>query len=444
MTPGLVPATQQLFERYGSGRLAWAALLEPAIRLAEDGFPLYPQIARYYDEDYHGLGGVRRNLRAQTAESPAARAMLFKPDGGPYHNGEVLVLKDLARTLTRIAAEGPEVYSRGEIARLMAADIEAHGGYVMYEDMAEFVVEPRAPIRTTYRGFEVATNPPPGRGMVQLIALNILEGFDLRSLGQDTAEYAALVSKVFECAFDDEVRYLADPALHPVPLDELLSKEHAARWRAALKAQSGAAGTGVSSAAAPDSCTTHFSLMDDAGNTVSMTHSIGGASGAGVLTPGTGALHNMHMGLFDPRPGTIDSIVPGKRMSKTVQTIVYQDGEPILAVGGAGGLRIMTATTLVLLNVLDHGMSAAEAVDAPRFHCDDEGIILVEPQVKEATLAGLRQRGFRIETEPFLAHAHAVSRDPSTGEIDGGSDTWGRSHRGVAGYFEGDLEKESR
>ncbi|HSJ55839.1 MAG TPA: gamma-glutamyltransferase [Anaerolineae bacterium] len=436
MTPGFVPATQQLYERFGSGRLSWEALLAPAVRLARDGFPIYPQLVRFWDEQYVAVSDVGWNLRTKVAPNAAATALLFKPGGRRYQNGELFRQPDLAHTLQRIAVEGPELFYRGDIARQVAGDIAAHGGFVTYDDMANFPVETKEPIRITYRGYEIAANPPPGNGIVALIMLNILEGYDLAAMDRRSPQYAELLARAMQCAFDDRARYRGDPRFVDVPVDRLLSKEHAAQWRSRIDTgQIGAVATAPAS-----SSTTHLTVMDADGSLVTMTHSIGGAAGAGVVTEGLGFLHNNHMALFNPLPGTVDSIVPGKRQGGSVPIVVYRDGEPVLAIGGAGGTRQVSGTVQSILNVLDWGMGTSEAVAAPRLHSEQEDVILMEPGWPEATVRALEGRGYRVDVlsglSDFLGWINAVGRDPRRRTLDGGTEIRGAHGRGFVGYHE--------
>lgn len=428
MSPGFVPATWQLYERFSSGRLSWQTLLKPAVQLAAEGFTIYPQIVRYWDDSY---GGVRGNLRSKLSGCPAALAILFKPDGSPYCNGELLIQTDLARTLGRIAKEGPEVFYKGDIARRIAEDIEANDGFVTYDDMANFPVEVERPIRITYRGYEVTATPPPSNGWIALVMLNILEGYDLAALGRNSPAYAEVLARAMQCAFDDRTRYHGDPRFVNIPLDKLLSKEHAARWRDKI-----ATGNVPWKTGPPLNIgTTHLTVMDADGNAVTMTHSIGGAAGAGVVTEGLGFFHNNHMVVFNPLPGTIYSIVPGKRQGGSVPIIVYKEGQPILAIGGAGGTRVASGTIQAILNVLDHGMSMSEAVAAPRLHSEEDDLILIEAGWPESTIEALQKRGFRVEVADFLGWVNGVSRDPQTRALEGGSEIRGAYGRGFVGYY---------
>jgi gamma-glutamyltranspeptidase/glutathione hydrolase len=174
--------------------------------------------------------------------------------------------------------------------------------------------------------------------------------------------------------------------------------------------------------------------MDADGNAVTMTHSIGGAAGAGVVTEGLGFLHNNHMCLFNPLPGTIDSIVPGRRQGGSVPIIVYDQGEPILAIGGAGGTRQVSGTVQAIVNVLDHGMSMSRAVAAPRLHSEEEDLILMEADWPESTMRTLQDQGFRIEVSDYMGRVVGVFRVPETRVLDGGSDTRWANEVGYVGY----------
>jgi gamma-glutamyltranspeptidase / glutathione hydrolase len=434
MTPGFVPATQLLFERFGSGALSWRELIEPAIRLADDGFTIFPALAYRWDDDHVAVPPAKWNLyRAAAAGNEAARRLLFKPDGRGYRNGESFRQPDLARTLGRIAEDGPEVFYRGELARQIAEDFAQNGGFVTYDDMATYEVRVEEPITTTYRGYEVSANPPPGNGLIALIMLNVLEGFDLSALGFHSPEYLATLTDCMRAAFVDRARFRGDPAFVDVPIERLLSKEHARAWQQRVRDGSVPPPTW----SGKQENTTHLSVLDDAGNAVSMTHSHGGFAGSCVVTDGLGFLHNSHMKLFDPMPGSVDSIVPGKRQGGSVPIVVSRDGEPVIVVGGAGGTRQVTGTVQTIVNIIDHGMAAHQAVSAPRVHAEHPARTLYEPGVLEASLAALREAGRTIEPAPApLGKINAVVRDPDSGELFDGAEVRGTMGRGFAGYFE--------
>ncbi len=434
MTPGFVPATQLLFERFGSGRLSWEALLQPAVRLASEGFLVFPTIAYEWDDDHVSVPPAQWNLRQTVAAgNAAARSLLFKPDGRAYRNGELFRQPDHARTLARIGAEGPEVFYKGELAKVIAQDFEANGAFVTFEDMAEYEVLVHEPIEVTYRGHRITANPPPGNGMIALLMLNILEGFDLAGLGYHSPDYIATLTDCMRAAFVDRARYRGDPAFVDVPIERLLSKEHAAQWQERVRAGDVPAPTW----AEEDESTTHLSVMDSAGNAVSMTHSTGGYAGAAVVTDGLGFLHNSHMKLFDPMPGSVDSIVAGKRQGGSVPIIVSKDGEPILVVGGAGGTRQVTGTVQTIVNVIDHEMDAHKAVSASRVHSEHPAWLFYEPGIPAESVEVLRRRGRSVQPAPVdLGKINAVQRDPVTGQLHDGGEVRGDAGRGFVGYFD--------
>ena len=431
MSPGFVPATQRLYERFGSGRLSWKTLLEPAVQLAWEGFGVYPQIAQFWDEDYIIVMGTQINLRKKLSICPEGMKLLYHPDGTRYKIGELLVQRDLACTIRRIAEEGPEVFYKGEIARRVAADFDANGAFVTYEDMANYPVDIREPIRITYRDYVLTANPPPGNGMIALIMLNILEGYDLARMDPLSPEYAETLARAQQCAFDDRGKYRGDPRFVEVPLDMLISKEHASEWRQKIAAGQ----VPTKSAPATEYGTTHVTVMDADGNTVTMTHSIGSAAGSGVVTEGFGFFHNNHMGLFDPVPGSVDTIVPGKRQGGSVPIIVFKDGEPVLAIGAAGGTRQVSGAVQSIIHVLDHGMSMSAAVSCPRLHSEEPDLILMESGWPESTQAALRAKGFRIQPAQMLGWVNGITREPKTRELKGGSEIRGSRGHGILGYY---------
>ncbi|MBX3143575.1 MAG: gamma-glutamyltransferase [Trueperaceae bacterium] len=433
MAFGFVPALQQLYERFGGGRLKWRELVEPAAELAEAGFDVYPKIAHYWDDDQIALPSAGWNLRqVLAAGNEAARKVFYKPGGQAYKNGERFVQADHARTLRRIAEEGPEVFYRGDIARQMADDFAQNGAFVTIEDLAEYRIEVREPIKITYKGYEVSANPPPGSGMLALMMLNIIEGFDVGRLGHNTPEYVEVVSESMRCALLARAKYRGDPKLVDVPIDMLLSKQYASDWRDRIRVGD----VPAPSWGAESSSTTHVSVMDSEGNAVTMTHSHGGHAGAAIVTPGLGFLHNSHMKQFDPKPGSIDSIVPGKRQGGSVPTIVRKDGEPVIAIGGAGGTRQMTGTVQTILNVIEHGMDIHTAIAAPRFHCEQPGLLLVEAGVPEPTCRALRATGRTVQVSGrSLGRISAVYRDLHTGDLSGGAEVRNDYGRGNVGYY---------
>jgi gamma-glutamyltranspeptidase/glutathione hydrolase len=305
--------------------------------------------------------------------------------------GETMVLPELAGALETIAEEGPDAFYSGAIARRIAEDMVEHGGYITYEDLKNYEARFTAPVTSTYRGHVIAASAPPGSGFQILQVLKILEPFDLVAIGLNTAEYIRIVSRAMKVDFRDRAEYLADPEFASVPIDRLLSADYCAQWSKRI-----AAGSDVPGPPQPlsERGTTHLVAIDAAGNAVSLTHSLGSTSG--VVTPGLGFLYNNHMEQYWPLPGHRNSIEPGKRRpAGTGATIILHDDRPMLLTGSAGGSRIVTSVAQCILNVIDHEMSALEAVAAPRFHCEGDEIY-VEASVSASVCATLERMGYKV------------------------------------------------
>jgi gamma-glutamyltranspeptidase/glutathione hydrolase len=306
----------------------------------------------------------------------------------------------------------------------MAADIARHGGFVTKEDLDAYVPRFHAPLRGAYRGYTVFTDPPPSGGMTLLEMLNIVEGYDLRTFGFNSEAYIDLLARTMQWAYRDWANHLADPDFVDVPVARLTSKEYAAEARHAIDRGEHLA---VPRWRAAERGTTHISVVDHWGNAVALTHSLGDSSG--VVTDGLGFQYNNCMKCFNPIPGQPNSIAAGKaRVSGLCPTIIMKDGKPVLVIGAPGGTRITTGMFQTILNVLDFGMSATEAVAAPRFDCQGP-TISVEARIPGTVCDGLRRRGHDIEQSPAsywpYPLVHATRIDPVTGALDGGADPRG-------------------
>jgi gamma-glutamyltranspeptidase/glutathione hydrolase len=334
------------------------------------------------------------------------------------------VQRDYARTLERLAAVGPADFYRGQIAHAMAADITRHGGFVTFEDLAAYTPRLQAPLRGTYRGYTVFTDPPPSGGMTLLEMLNIVEGYDLPGLGFNSEPYIDLLARTMQWAYRDWANHLGDPEYGDVPVTRLVAKEHAAAARGAI--DHGDRIT-VPRWRAAERGTTHISVVDQWQNAVSLTHSLGDSSG--VVTDGLGFQYNNCMKCFNPIPDHPNSIAAGKaRVSGLCPTIITKDGRPVLVVGAPGGTRITTGVFQTILNVLDFGMSATEAVSAPRIDCQG-ATISVEARIPATVCQGLQRRGHAVERSPAAYWTgplvHLICIDPATGTLDGGADPRG-------------------
>jgi gamma-glutamyltranspeptidase / glutathione hydrolase len=430
MTPGFVRGAHEAFARFGSGRVGWRQLIEPAIALAGEGFEVYPYLYRLWMPRTERMVNFLESEEGTTVLgfTPACREIYLHPDGSVYEIGERLVQRDYARTLERIADQGPDEFYEGETARRMADDFQANGGLLTLEDLRTFQADVGEPLQATFRDLTVLTEPAPTVGPVTVELLNILEGWDLRALGWNSPAYLDRLARAMQLAFRDRLTLLGDPGFVDVGDDRMVSKAYAAELRAAIEAgnerEPAASGSG-----APQE-TTHVSVMDRAGNAAAITHSIGMSSG--VVTPGLGFQHNCHMVMFDPVPGRRNSIQPGKRPITGGGPVLFSRGEePYLLIGSPAGARKVTALTQALLNHLDFGMPIQEAVAADRIHAEDEpGVVIVEPHFDPASLPGLARLGHRIRFDWYTARLAAVLRDPATGALSGGTDP--RGDRGLA------------
>jgi len=359
------------------GRLPWADVVEPAVRLAADGFPSTWAMQGWL----RGLEGNADPLFAAT------RAAFLEHGTEPYEPGDTFRQPDLAKTLRRIQREGREGFYGGETARLVADFMRKNGGLITEEDLARYEAVERTPIHGTYRGYDVYAMPPPSSGGVALTEmLNILEGFDLADIGLNSALYLHLLTEAMRRAYADRALYLGDPDFNPhMPIDRLTSKGHADELRATIdlfraSESDSAAFSGPYVAESEE--TTHYSVVDAEGNAVSVTYTLEQGYGTGIVVPGAGFLLNNEMGDFNAIPGRTDSrgtigtppnlVAPQKRMlSSMTPTIVARDGRPVLVVGSPGGRTIINTVLQVVLNVIDHGMTGSrlgEAVEAPRIH----------------------------------------------------------------------------
>lgn len=426
-TPGTLLGWATAVEQYG--RLTLSAVLQPAIRFAHDGFRVSPYLKTIIEQE-------RENL----ARFPAT-AEVFLPHGDVPAVDSQLYRRDYAVTLEAIAHNGPEFLYQGELGRIVAEDMAANGGLITEADLDGYRVHERPPVVGTYRGCEIVSMGPTSSGGTHIIQmLNILEGFDIGGMGFGTADTVHVIGETMKIAFADRFRYMADPATTDIPLDWLTSKAYGDERRGQIdmrRAQTFAA------ALRPDgegASTTHCCAMDVEGNVVSTTQTLNGGFGSKVTVPGTGMLLNNCMHLMDPNPGRTNSIAPGKRiLSSMSPTIVMKDGQPFMALGTPGGVRIFGAVMQAIVNVIDHGMTLQQAVEAPRLW--DRGPIL-EIEQGFGDVAGLKaeleRRGHQVET-PFKVAGgmNGIMRDAQSSLLRGAA-CW-RADGAPMGFSGGDA-----
>ena len=366
---GLVLAHQRL------GELPWTQLVQPAVELAENGFP-----------STRDMTGFLKTLSQASNPLYAATRKAFLKDGHTvYAPGEIWKQPDLAASLKRIRDHGHDGFYKGETARLLAAFMAKHGGLITEEDLARYEAEEQAPIHGTYRDYDIYAMSPPSSGGIALVTmLNILESYSLADMGHNSARYLHVLSESMRRAFADRAQHVGDPIFNPdMPVARLISKEHGHALRQSIdltqasKSDSNALGELY---LVPESEeTTHLSVMDANGNAVSLTYTLEYGYGSRIVADGTGFLLNNEMGDFNPIPGYTDSrgyigtppnlVAPEKRMlSSMTPTIVAKDGKPYMIVGSPGGRTIINTVLQIILNVVDFDMTIGQAVEAPRIH----------------------------------------------------------------------------
>jgi gamma-glutamyltranspeptidase/glutathione hydrolase len=370
--PGTVAGLSLALEKYGSGQFTLAQLIAPAIALARDGFVLTDDMA-------DTLPGWHRRL----AHWPSSAKIFSRPDGTSLGEGDRLVQSDLAETLSAIATQGPQGFYEGPVAEKLVKALSDAGGIMTPADLKSYQAVIRAPVRGTYRGYDIVSMPLPSSGGVVLVeTLNILEGYQLADLKQGSPASLHLLIEAMKRAYADRARYLGDPAFVNAPIETLTAKDYATKLRAGISTDRATPSKQIVSAPpAPreGTNTTHYSVVDSRGNAVSNTYTLNFSYGVGLVADGTGVLLNNELDDFTAAVGASNAYGlvgyeanlpgPGKRpLSSMSPTIVLKDGKPVLVTGSPGGSRIISTVLQVIVNVLDYKMDVAAAVAAPRLH----------------------------------------------------------------------------
>ena len=442
--PGTVAGLAYAEKKFG--KLSLARVMTPAIRLAREGFPLAWEDAEdLKDGDLAKFAGSKR---------------IFQRDGNYYRWGEVLKQPELAQTLERIA-KNPDDFYHGTLARELATAMQNGGGLITVDDLAHYEVKEREPIRGTYRGYDILSAPPPSSGGIALVEiLNILEGYDLTKLGNRSAAAIHLTAEAFRRAFFDRAEFLGDPDFAKIPVPQLIDKRYAEAWRASIDPSHASASKDLKrpanfselervaqhqplSVREPEN-TTHYSVVDEAGNAVAVTTTLNDSFGSRVTAEGLGFLLNDEMDDFAAKQGVpnaygliqgpANAIGPGKRpLSAMTPTMVLKDGKLFLVLGSPGGPTIITTVANVLMGVIDYGLDIQEAVNAPRFHHQWlPDVIGVEDRLSPDTMNLLRAKGHTLHVAHSWGDGECIIVDPKTGERLGASD--GRNNGKAVGY----------
>lgn len=422
--PGTVAGLAMALERYGTLTLKQA--LEPAIRLARDGFV----VPRRFTE---GLEQAKDRLQRW----PATRQTFYKEDGSPWQPGERFRQPELAATLQRIADQGTGDFYEGETARLIVEEMTRNGGLITLDDLKSYRPTLRQPVHGTYRGHDIYSMSPPSSGGTHIVQiLNILEGFPMADFGHNSAAAIHHMAEAMKLAYADRSEYLGDTDFVEVPLAGLTGKTYADELRKTIRPDLARPASEIrpgTPAAYESPETTHFSVVDRWGNAVSNTYTINFSYGSGITVAGAGFLLNNEMDDFSAKPGVpnaygllggaANKVEPGKRMLSSMSpTIVRKSGRNFLVTGSPGGSRIITTTLQVLLNVIDYGMNIQTAVDAPRIHhqwLPDQ--IRIEQGISSDTIRLLQDAGHTVVTDAAMGAIQSILIDEN-GTLYGGAD----------------------
>ena len=453
--PGVVDAWYILLDRWGT--MSFEQVLQPAIDLAENGFPLSEGRARM-------IAGTQKILKYPST------IKIYKPNGEAPKAGEVFKNPDLARTLKKLVeaeraneAKGRhealkaarDRFYKGDIAREMAAFSEANGGLFRYEDFAEYTARVETPVSTDYRGYQVYKNPSASQGPTELIALNLLEGYDLKALGHNSADFISTSVEIMKLAMADREKFLGDMDFIKIPYDGLLSKDYARERRklidpakASLELRPGSPEKFVAGAAERPwhvvldgdadfkGDTSYIAIVDKDRNMVSFEPSLHSVFGTGVVMGNTGIIFNCRGDYYSLVRGEANALEPGKRPRSTLQsTLVMKDGQPFMITGSPGGDDQVMVTMQTLVNVIDFGMNVQQAIEAPRWstssfpsspfpHTMVPGAMAVEDRIPETTQKELIARGHKLRVAPpwSLASSAAIIIDAKTGVLSAGAD----------------------
>lgn len=424
--PGTVAGLALALEKYGT--MSLAQVIEPAVKLAEEGFVVSGTLA----------GVISDNFKKAT-ENPYLMSIIA-PTGLPLEAGDTYKNPDLAKTLRLIAKEGKDAFYKGEIAKAIAADMKAHNGLIDENDLAQYKAIEREPAKGLYRGYDIVSAPAPVGGFLLIQSLNMLENYNLKFLGFDSAMKLHLFSEVLARAFDDYYDVLGDPDYVDVPMQALTSQGYADAKAKSIKLD---AMTTKYEKVNPNSehwSTTHMSVVDKDGNVVALTQTLSSFFGAAVAVPGTGIILNNEMGNFNNKKGS-SAYAPGKRMNTTIApTLIMKDGQSFATLGTPGAMRIIPTLTQIVTNLIDYGMGIQEAIEAPRMYCtylqgpgkttiELEGALFPKKTLDDLSLLGYKVKSYDKRDLYFGGVQGIIIKD---GQLHGGADP--RRDGAVFGY----------
>jgi gamma-glutamyltranspeptidase/glutathione hydrolase len=420
--PGTVAGLSMALQKYGT--MSLAQVLVPAIMYAKNGFVVSDTLA----------GTIKD--RFDPISKDDALLAIVAPDGLPLATGQIMKNPDLAVSFEKIAAGGPDVFYKGEIADAMARAMSANGGYITKADLAAYHAIEREPVRGSYRGYEIISGPPPVGGLSVIEILNILENFDLASQPPLSTRNVHIMTEAFKRGFADNGAYIGDPAFTNVPVAGLLDKNYAKARAAEIDPTKITPQVKAGKPEPDHPSTTHLSVVDSHGNMVALTQTISSFWGAAVAVPGTGIILNNEMQNWSAKGP--NAYAPGKRMRTTIApTIIVKDGKTFASMGTPGAARIISTMAILAVNLIDYKMGVQEAIESPRFYArDTEKNLSMEARVPAETKSALKAMGYSIKEygnfDLFFGGAQAIVIDPVTGVLHGGADP--RRDGAVFGY----------
>lgn len=408
--PGTVAGLVHVLEKHGTMPLA--EIMEPAIRLARIGFPISQNLAELL---------ITFEKRLKRCD---ATAKVFYPSHGYYTHGDTLKQVDLSNSLSEIALHGKDAFYKGKLAKKITAGIQAQSGILTLDDFSNYQINETPPVMGSYRGYTIASMPPPSSGGVHLIQmLNILEHFNLAMMGHNSAVTIHLMAEAMRYAYADRSVHLGDPAFWDVPVDGIISKKYAHQLSEKISLDKASSSKEVRAGNPQDyesNETTHFSIADRYGNVVSNTYTLNFSFGTGLMIDGTGILLNNEMGDFSAKPGSSNAydligaeankIEAGKRpLSSMTPTIVFKENKPYLITGSPGGSRIITSVLQVILNVIDHKMNIADATHAQRIHHQWlPDLLYYDGVLNKDTELLLKEKGHNIKSRNAMGSTQSI------------------------------------
>ncbi|GGH48394.1 gamma-glutamyltransferase [Comamonas phosphati] len=420
--PGTVAGMTHALSRWGTMPLS--KVMAPAIALAEKGYPVSVTLAKTLDQEKKNMG-----------KWPATQAIFWK-NGTPLKTGDRLVQKDLAQSMRLISQQGAKAFYQGAIAQKIAAETAPHANALTLQDLRDYKVVEREPVRGSYRGYQIVTMPPPSSGGAHLLQiLNMMERWPMNQWGVDSAQSVHYMTEAMKRAYADRSEYLGDPDFVKIPLKGLISKNYAGELAATVQPGKARPSKDIKPGKPQpyeSDQTTHYSVVDKAGNAVAVTYTLNTNFGSGIVARGTGIVLNNEMDDFSAKPGVANAyglvggdanaVQAGKRpLSSMTPTLVLKDGKPVLVTGSPGGARIITTVLQQVVNYIDYGMNPLEAAATPRFHhqwTPDE--LRVEKGFSADTLALLRQWGHNVALKPSMGRTQTI--EIKNGTLYGASD----------------------